>query len=172
MNIEIRRATPDDIPEMYTVSLLAHQRSYAPLVPNVGLSKFDERYTRNEKRMSDFYTKITSRLNDPSWEILVAESDEKNIVGYTLGQIVDDGDTLHKAGLFVHPDFQGNRIGSRLFDASLERATPGMTIFLEVIDKNLSAIRLYESRGFKQIRVAERDYYGATLIRMEKTSQR
>lgn len=168
MNVYIRHATAGDIDGMYTTSLLAHQRSYARLVPNSGRAQFDDRYTRSEKRVNNFEEKIFARLNDQNWEILVAETDDKTIVGYTLGEIAGDGETLHLAGLFVHPDYQGHKIGSKLFDASLERATPGMKILLEVIDMNTSAIGLYASRGFVKTGRADRDYYGATLIRMEK----
>ena len=55
-----------------------------------------------------------------------------------------------KLGMGVHRDYRGRRIGTRLLDATLQAAKDyGVErVELEVYTSNITAIRLYEKRGF------------------------
>lgn len=72
--------------------------------------------------------------------------------------------------LAVHPDYLKRGIGSSLLDFSIEQAKKdGMNALrLDVYEKNLPAIRLYERHGFKYVATADLGYssYGLNNFRL------
>jgi ribosomal protein S18 acetylase RimI-like enzyme len=87
------------------------------------------------------------------------------------GTIVGEGIALirhHKRSLSgrlyslaVHPDHRGHGIGNRLLQTTLAElvARGAKRVFLEVEEKNASAVKLYERHGFRAIGILT-DYYG------------
>lgn len=96
--------------------------------------------------------------------ILKAVTDDGTIVGSVRGRI--DCDTCHVGRLFVHPDYQGHGLGTRLLSA-IEAACPKIRYELFTSNKSVDNIRLYERVGyitFKEIDTPA-DY---KLVYMEK----
>jgi ribosomal protein S18 acetylase RimI-like enzyme len=82
---------------------------------------------------------------------LVAEADGR-VVGLLL--CGDDGETSWNAGMGVHPNWRGRRLGGQLLDAWLDASREAglRRALLEVIKQNLLAMNLYRSRDFVDIR--------------------
>lgn len=91
-----------------------------------------------------------------SYQSTVYEEDGQ-VVGFCILQpVLDEANLLLMA---VHPSKQGQGIGFKLLDHSLNvlKNNP-IQIFLEVRESNLSAIALYEKSGFHQIDL-RKNYY-------------
>lgn len=88
---------------------------------------------------------------------LIAISDKDNS-GYLLARCAADECELYR--IAVLPEYRRKGCGSRLIDElKAECLSRGITkIFLEVRSDNLSAIRLYESKGFILLAV-RKGYY-------------
>jgi mycothiol synthase len=75
---------------------------------------------------------------------------ENTLIGYCWLKIEGDAGEFYVVG--VHPDHQGERLGSLLFEAGLDRmrALGVRRAHLYVEGDNEQALRLYRSRGFEQ----------------------
>ena len=85
---------------------------------------------------------------------------ERNIIAYAA--VMFSLDEMHLLNICVHPDYHGQRLGSRLLK-TLERIGKGVkadTCFLEVRQSNFSAIRLYINAGFNEVGL-RKNYYQA-----------
>ncbi len=88
------------------------------------------------------------------------------VVGYTVTWIIVD--ECHLANIAVHPDFRGLGIGRVLLEDVLELARDRSCgkVCLEVRRSNKTAIRLYESFGFRVVGV-RKNYYHDGFLRNE-----
>ena len=89
---------------------------------------------------------------------LVAESDGR-VVGYA--GLFATADSADVQTLAVHPDVQGQGLGTTLLAALTDEAVRrgAATLLLEVRADNLVALRLYERHGFERLAL-RRGYYG------------
>lgn len=79
------------------------------------------------------------------------------IVGYSI--VSTAGGEAHIMNLCVDPEVQKQGVGSKLLENMIDLAqNKAETIFLEVRPSNISAISLYEKRGFNEIGV-RKGYY-------------
>lgn len=78
---------------------------------------------------------------------------EDGIVAYGIGWFV--GNEFHIANMAVRRDRQGQGIGGRLLDEMMEVAERNLcrVVTLEVRVSNEPAIRLYRSRGFREVAI-------------------
>jgi ribosomal protein S18 acetylase RimI-like enzyme len=77
-----------------------------------------------------------------------------NSNGHFVGMIVaaDLDGTVHLFSMWVDPEFRGAGIGGQLLDTALawiQATHPGRAVSLEVNPRQVTAVRLYESRGFR-----------------------
>ncbi len=91
-----------------------------------------------------------------SYQCTVIEQDQR-IVGFCILQpVLDEANLLLMA---IDPKFQGQGLGYRLLNASIEQLNnQPVQIFLEVRESNHAAIGLYEKAGFHQIDL-RKNYY-------------
>ena len=68
-------------------------------------------------------------------------------VGHAMGQ--RDGAEVILYSLYVHPDWQGQGIGSALLDAVIAGHPEAKAIRLEVLKDNAAAIAWYRTKGFE-----------------------
>ncbi len=80
---------------------------------------------------------------------------DNKIIGYTIIWMIFQ--EFHIANFAIHPDYQHQGFGTYLLNEVLEKAVGVEYALLEVREKNLTAIHLYEKFGFKK--VAIRDHY-------------
>jgi len=88
--------------------------------------------------------------------------DENQVVGFSA---IDE---KYVSFLYVDPDYYHRGIGRKLLQMSVEAIGEGAWTI--VLDKNFSAIKLYESEGFKEIHRFDSDNagYACTCLRMER----
>lgn len=161
----IRLATPHDIPQMYAISCSVHLTPlYETLIPANDYERFRAKYTPSDAGLIRYEQKIRSYLDDPSWQVWVAESSDK-VVGFTITHT--EVDALVLKGLFVASEHQGHGIGKQLFLASYA-AADGARLVLEVLEGNARAIGMYERAGFRHAGYGDKPFYGAPMLRMQK----
>ncbi len=142
--MDIRRLNLDDLDEYFEIRLKALQVS-----PAAFLSSYEE-----EKLKGKGYFETYLSNTDHNRVILAAVLQNK--IAATIGLYKEDKiKNQHKAqiwGMFVDPIHRGTGIGSQLLDFAINFAKNNMnaeTLSLSVESSNKSAIKLYESRGFK-----------------------
>jgi len=158
MTYQIRHVIPSDLPEMFRISVSAHQAGYAALIPDSNRKSFDERYAvtpENERNYTEF---MTAGLNDHHWSSWLAEQNGR-VVGYVLMERVH-ADFYRMRGMFVDPDYQGQGIGSGLMQTALNSVQKG-TIELHVIAANERAKHIYEKNGFVVTSESPETFFGA-----------
>jgi putative acetyltransferase len=152
--IEIRTATPEDIPTIASV-LLAAFAEYEPLYTPGGFAATTP--------TSD---QIRDRFDEgPAW---IARLDGA-VVG-TVSALPRDGTTLYVRSMAVLPAARGHDIGGALLGA-VERFAQehGCTrLLLSTTPFLARAIRLYERAGFRRSEDGPRDLFGTPLFTMIK----
>lgn len=99
---------------------------------------------------------IKAKLQNPPagmTRLVAVESESQKVIGM-LGLKTRQGRRAHvgSIGMFVHDDYQGQGVGSRLMEAMLDLADRWLNltrIELEVFTDNERAIRLYQKCGFE-----------------------
>ncbi len=146
---------------MYTISQRTHQQSYVTLIPIKKWPAFERQYADTAKNKQRYIAIMSSRLENPSYLIWVAELDGR-VVGYTLERKVNKK-MVQKKGLFVDPDYHGQGIGEALFRASITSLPKGTQVTLAVIESNTRAKHLYQKFGFSHAGYDLKGFYGARL---------
>lgn len=85
---------------------------------------------------------VSSRV----WAMPVATCEGK-IAGCAMTQL--DGDEIVLYLLYVHPDWQGQGVGSTLLAAAIAKHPTAKAMRLEVLKDNAPAIAWYKSKGFQ-----------------------
>src|SRR5918992_501808 len=99
--------------------------------------------------------KVTTVWHDP--EALKAQAmnpeiyfavakEEGKIVGLITTRKIDDV-TIFMNRLYIHPDYQRQGIGSKLFDSSLEAFPNAKVVRLEVKEENKKGLSFYLKQG-------------------------
>lgn len=89
---------------------------------------------------------LASRLFPRAWGALVATAAD-TVIGFALAR--RDGAEIILYMLYVHPDRQGQGIGTALLAAAIASSPAARAIRLEVLQGNTAAIAWYEARGFQ-----------------------
>ena len=166
MALTIRSIAPADIPQMFRISVRAHQDAYSEFIPVERRDDFDHRYTVNQRNEKIYTEMIIARMQNPRWLFWIAEVDGV-VAGYTLA-FVKSRKRLLKKGMFVLPEYQGNGVGSQLFRISLTGIESG-NIELTVVEKNIRARHIYEKNGFIIIGKDPVLFFGAQRVLMRLT---
>lgn len=96
--------------------------------------------------------------------ILKAVSPDGALIGAVRGQVV--GDTCHVGRLFVHPDYRGRGVATRLL-LEIEKVCIRPRYELFTSSKSIGNIRLYERMGY--VRYKEADIHAHyNLVYLEK----
>jgi ribosomal protein S18 acetylase RimI-like enzyme len=92
-------------------------------------------------------TRGHSTLASVTW---VAVSSTERFVGMIVAADLEG--TIHLFAMWVDPEFRGVGIGRQLLDTALtwiQRSHPGRAVVLEVNPRQVTAVHLYQSRGFR-----------------------
>ena len=148
--VEIRPATPVDVPGIRDVAIRTWHAAYAGLIPAADVERFlagayrPEHVERGLRRLGAGY-------------LVAVDAATRGIVGYAFaGRNRDGGGELF--ALYVLPERQGAGIGHRLWQAAADhlRAVGLAEMLVWVLATNHPAQRFYERQGARP--VAERDF--------------
>jgi len=150
--MEIRPATPDDRAAIRDLARETWHDTYDELDAETIDSTVDDWYADDA---------LERALDEPGTTVLVA-ADDGEIVGFTHGVVQgDEGDVLR---MYVHPDHQGEGIGTALH----ERLRTDLEDFnmkrMRAIDfaSNEDSRRFYENLGFEQTDTGDVEIGGET----------
>ena len=147
-NIEIRKANQTDI----------------ELLQNIGRQTFFEKFTENNteenmlKYASEAYSfeKTSSEVNNKSSQFYLAILNAKTIgylkINFDEAQTeLQDPQALELERIYVLKEFQGRKIGQKLYEKTLEIAKQAKLkyVWLGVWEENSGAIKFYKKNGFK-----------------------
>ena len=135
--IRIIPATVDDLPEILQLQLLAYQ-SEARLLGNLDIPPL-------KQTLDDLHAEFDNG-------VFLKAVDDDLIVGSVRGRRADG--TTYVSKLIVHPDHQGQGIGTRLL-AQIESTLPAEHYELFTSDQSLRNLALYDRIGYRQIRTEE-----------------
>jgi len=139
--MDIRRLTPDDAPAYRSVRIRA-------------LGEYPEAFTSSyEEEVERPIEDTARRLADPNITIWGAW-DGEDLAGMVGLARETRAKNRHKAtviGMYVGLEHLGSGLGRRMFEVLLEEARQGgiEVLVLTVTDGNTTAIRIYESVGFR-----------------------
>ena len=133
-DVDIRRATARDAEAVYEIVLRALRETNARDYP---ASVIDRLVLTLPKG-------VVSKLEE--WQAYVAVVD-----GRIVGTVSLDGKTVR--AVFVHPDYQGRGIGTKLMDA-VENAANVRSESTLGVQSSITAQEFYAKRGFKVVREA------------------
>ncbi|WP_027126392.1 GNAT family N-acetyltransferase [Gelidibacter mesophilus] len=111
---------------------------------------------------------VLRQLFDISHEyFLVAEDDDKKIMGYVIGNINKNNGRAWLLSLGVHPDARGKKMGRLLTEKLIELLENDLSteICLTVHPDNASAKKIYEDLGFKSVNTYD-NYYNDLEARL------
>lgn len=132
MNIEILKFTIQDLNE----------------IKNILETDFDDFWN---------YNTLKSELENPISHYIVAKQDGK-IVGFA--GIMDTLDQMEITNIVVKKDSRNMGIGNTLLKYLISMSKGKEFIYLEVNEKNESAIKLYKKNGFKKCGLRKKYYNG------------
>jgi GNAT superfamily N-acetyltransferase len=135
--VEIRRATAGDAEAVYEIVLRALRETNARDYPASVIDRL----------VLTIPEAVASKLEE--WHAYVAVVD-----GQTVGTGSLSGITVR--AVFVHPDYQGRGIGTKLMDA-VENAANAQSESILAVQSSITAQPFYAKRGFKVVREA---FYG------------
>lgn len=136
--VEVRRATPADLPEIRELGRVTLAASYAPLSGQAYADHVFATWCSPEA----LATSMRRSAN------LVAMSGDE-IVGLATIGMQDGVATLWK--LFVLPAYQGSGVGTLLINEAEKHAGGALSLRLSYFDGHEPAARFYRSRGFIEV---------------------
>ncbi|MBO8171663.1 MAG: GNAT family N-acetyltransferase [Bacillaceae bacterium] len=150
MNCSVRDATYDDIPEIQKIAEVSWHDTYQALIPEEIQNKFlEQAYAQSS---------LTKRIDQTIFK--VAEVDGR-MAGFI--NVIHGHDHAELSAFYMHPDFQRQRIGSRLLEEVLQEVEGISEIYVEVEKGNKSGETFYQSRGFQVVEEYEEDFMGHPL---------
>ena len=152
--MEIRDATPADVPHVREVAQEAWQAAYAAfLTPGQCRRALDDLYD------AESLERAIEELD--GFHLLVAEVDGE-VLGFASAEKTW-ADEAELYALYVHPDHWGEGVGSALLEAGIDRLPAAATALkLEVFADNDVGRRFYEARGFDRVGETDVEVAGDT----------
>ncbi len=134
--MELRRSRPDDATK---------------------IAEMEEKYFSDAWSKKDIFSYICSEGG-----MCFSAISDGEVIGYIIGRVIAPEGEIYR--IAVDEDKRGRGIGYRLLSYALktERGRGLESVFLEVREKNIPAIKLYTSFGFKEISVRKNYYKNPT----------
>lgn len=151
MDLIIRKMLEADIPDVQYVAKKSWNATYQGIIPEDVQNSFLKVAYSDEM--------LKKRIDQI---IFVAEHDEK-IIGFINLKETEQPNTYDLSAIYILPDYQGKRIGSRLIAHSIEPIKNFEKIFLEVEKDNINAVNFYKKLGFKIVDEYNDDFDGHIL---------
>ena len=169
-NFEITKVNSNEITSLQKVGRQTFFETFSQTNTEENMQKYlEESFSSN---------KLLEELNNPDSKFYFAKYNDE-IVGYlklNLGHSqteLNDNESLEIERIYVLKDFQGKKIGQKLYEKAVEVAKQNKVkyIWLGVWEKNQKAIDFYEKNGFvsfdKHIFVLGDDEQTDIMMKME-----
>jgi len=156
MNVLIRPWSKEDLPGVRHITWQTWLATYAEFIPVDDLrTYFDSHYS--PRALSDL-------CDSPLVNGYIAETDGAR-VGYVRTQFSREENRFYISSLYVLPEYQGHRIGTRLFQAAEECALTRQldSVWLGVMTQNSDTLAWYKSLGFQFVEEAPFTMGGTTV---------
>lgn len=138
--VNIERANVKDVPEIKQVLSETWRATYSSFLSQATINTVTSVWHSPNQ--------LAVEIQNPHIFFGVAKTSDGAIIGLTtMGQITDDLIVLSR--LYVHPQYQGQGIGSRLLQAGITAFPTARTIRLEVEENNHLAYTFYYHHGFR-----------------------
>ena len=139
--LSIVAATEDDLDAVASLAGIVWRRHYPGIIT-------DEQI---EYMLANGYSRtvLSTFISDEGSGLELARVGDR-LIGFVAYRRNDAPDELKLEKLYIHQDYQGRGVGSRLIDKieSAGRAQRCSTLVLNVNKNNVHAIRAYEKNGF------------------------
>ncbi len=139
--MEYRFLQKESFPQLYSTFVNAFSDYVVKMQPSE--QQFSEMLTRRGVR----------------YDLSVGAFSGHQLVGFNLNalDLWKGRLTIYDTGTGVIPEYRGQKLASRMFEFSLPklRQVSAQQYILEVIDTNVSAIRVYKNVGFREVRKLE-----------------
>lgn len=144
-DIQIKDALPEDAWGIRNVLYKAWLTTYPNKDLGITVEDIEDSYKDKftEESIKNFQDKIAS--TPPNQKRLVAKIGDK-IVGATT-MVRNDNDNQLRT-IYILPEFQGQGIGTRLWEEIRKFADPGKKMIVQVATYNEKAINFYKKLGF------------------------
>ena len=149
-SLHIRRATDNDCSQLTTLAADVFRQTYGAAIPDDVL----EPYLQEQFSQEGFAVQLTL----PHHYYLVAYVAEQLVGFCKLAQtavppVITVRNPLELGQLYLHPDYQGLGIGSRLMKRAIETAVHHAydSLWLCVWEQNKTAVAFYQKWGYKQV---------------------
>lgn len=148
-NIIIRPALESDLVEIMNLDRKVSWEHFKPIfLQYTGLPLAEKPEELLEKDLEfDKEMLIQSIHNQNNRYLNIAINSDK-IVGFIAFRV--EKSTIYIELIFVDKDYRSKKIGQRLIDTMISNFKNIDSIGLIVLDKNISAIKFYQTYGFKQ----------------------
>jgi len=140
MSVEVRPATPTDVPGIRRVARAGWEAAYEDVLSA----------STRDRCLAEWYAPeaVERAVTDPAISYFVA--DDAGVVGYASGD-ADAGEELGRlSSIYVHPDRWGEGVGTELLhvveSALADRGVDAVRVL--VLAENDVGIRFYRSRGY------------------------
>lgn len=146
MNVDIRFAEPDDEDGIAELFMKTWQISLKHMLPDGFIERF---------QLATQKQKYAERIHDPEWILMIAKSGDR-IVGM-IGARNNDSEPLFYQkqikSLYVDPDYQRLRIGTKLLQAVFAEMTKqgAESVMLWCLSANYAACSFYAKHGGERL---------------------
>lgn len=128
------------------------------MIVKIEQDKINEIIEIEKEAFSEPWTQDTYRELDRNYNThMYIYYEEKEVIAYAV--FLDMVDVYELVKIAVKKEFRGKRYGAKFLTDIIDKFDKN--IFLEVREKNISAIKLYESTGFKRVNI-RKNYYRDT----------
>ena len=128
------------------------------MIVKIEQDKINEIIEIEKEAFSEPWTLDTYRELDRNYNThMYIYYEEKEVIAYAV--FLDMVDVYELVKIAVKKEFRGKRYGAKFLTDIIDKFDKN--IFLEVREKNISAIKLYESTGFKRVNI-RKNYYRDT----------
>jgi ribosomal protein S18 acetylase RimI-like enzyme len=158
--ITIHKVQQEDIPEVKQVLSRTWKDTYGSFLSDATIEKVTTVWHDPEA--------LKAQAINPEIYFAVAKEGGKIIGLITVSKV--DNITIFMNRLYIHPDYQRQGIGSKLFNSSLEAFPNAKVVRLEVEEENKKGLSFYLKQGFKEVERKTDEIEGEKLksIVMEK----
>lgn len=146
MKLIIRKSIPDDVYGIRKVQKITWLDTYPNNKEGITLEDIESRFKDDDtlegkKKIEE----RKERYKDESKQTWVAEKSGK-IIGFCWAGNEEGKDRV--LAIYILPKYQSKGIGSRLLIKAFKYLSNSKTIYINVVEYNLNAIKFYKSHGF------------------------